>query len=221
MVPSQKVPHNITPHITCSRCNQPVHYALACLFLLTGTPQLFQCSPTNGFQLTAITEPNVFDPGCIIVDSGSSFNSFRDSFLLSSIVPCTPFDSITNGGGIQYTLRGTMTLFLALNAYYDPNCLANILSLDLLQSRYHVAFNSSASNTFVVHLDNNSTIVFHGCGNGLYMHKLDPVNAYSFLNTVSKNKSFYSRQEVKLAEDAREQQGCIVWPSNQEYWEII
>ena len=160
MVPSRKPPHNITPHITCSRCNKPGHYASACPFLLTGTPQLFQCAPTIGYQFTATTQPAVFEPGCIIVDSGSSFNSVRDLFVLSSVQPCPPFDSITNGGGIQYVRKGPMTLFPSLQAYYDPNCLANIVSLDLLQLQYHVVFDSSIANTFVVHLDDNSQILF-------------------------------------------------------------
>ena len=212
MVPSRKPPHNIIPHITCSRCNRPGHYASACPFLLTGTPQFFQCLQNVGYQFTALAPPDIFDTGCIIVDLGSSVNSIRDPCLLSSVHHCPPFNSIINGGSIQYLRKGPMTLFPALKAYYDPSCLANIVSLDLLQNHYHVVFDSSIANTFVVYFDDNTLVVFQSFGNGLNMHKLNQVNAYSFLHTVSKNKSFYTRQEVKGADTAREQQGQIGWP---------
>ena len=82
MVPSRKPPHNITPHITCSRCNRPEHYAPACPFLLTGTPQFFQCLQNVGYQFTALAPPDIL----IIVDLGSSFNSIRNTCLLSSVI---------------------------------------------------------------------------------------------------------------------------------------
>ena len=74
--------------------------------------------------------------------------------------------------------KDPMTLFTALEAYYDTSYLANIASLDLLQNHYHVVFDSSIANTFVVYLDDNTRVVFQSFGNGLYMHKLNQVNAY-------------------------------------------
>ena len=43
----------------------------------------------------------------------------------------------------------------------------------------------------------------------------------SLLNTIKQNKQFFSRREIEGAETAREQQGQIEWPSDQEYNEII
>ena len=114
-----------------------------------------------------------------------------------------------------------MTLFPALEAYYDPSCLANIVSLDLLQNHYHVVFDPSIANTFIIYLDDNTRVVFQSFRNGLYMHKLNQVNSYSFLHIVSENMSFYTRQEVRGADTAREQQGQIGWPSDQEYYKIV
>ena len=99
--------------------------------------------------------------------------------------------------------------------------MVNIVSLDLLQEKYHVAFDSSLDNSFTVVLSETKTIRFESLGTGLYIHKVDLITPYPFLNTVSENKAFYTRREVKGAEDAREQQGQIGWPSDQEYYEII
>ena len=125
-----------------------------------------------------------------------------------------------------YNQKGSITSFPSLTAYHNPDCLVNIISLDLLQAAYHTTFNSEVSNAFTVQLDDSKSITFEGFGSGLYFHNLNssviayPYN-YNLLNTVSENKSFFSRRESEGAEKAREQQGQIGWPLDQEYYEII
>ena len=223
LVPSRKPPHHLSAHITCTRCNHPGHYASSCPFLLTGRPQLFQHPSLNRiFQLTNLVSVDpMYDPGCIIVDSGSSFNSVRDISLLVNPTSCPPFESFSNGGGLTYTTHGTMTLFPDLTAYQHDQCLVNIVSLDLLQAKYHVFFDSAVANSFSVVISEDNILHFQGMGSGLYIHKVNTVTPYSFINTVTENKSFYTNQEVKDAEAAREQQAQIGWPSDQEYHEIV
>ena len=125
---------------------------------------------------------------------------------------------------MTYEQKGSVASFPSLTAYHNPDCLVNIISLDLLQAAYHTKFDSEVSNAFTVQLDENNSITFQGFGSGLYFHNLNaPVNAYPYnlLNTVSENKTFFSRREIEGAEKAREQQGQIGWPSDQEYYEII
>ena len=101
--------------------------------------------------------------------------------------------------------------------------MVNIISLDLLQEHYHARFDSADCNAFIVDISDTVSIVFEGFGSGLYVYNLKEVTPYpvSLLNTVSENRSFYSRREVQGAELAREQQGRIGWPSDQEYHEIL
>jgi hypothetical protein len=163
-------------------------------------------------------------PGSIIVDSGSTFNCFCERNLVSDIHTCDPFNTFSNGGGMTYTHKGTINVFKELNCYYNPECLVNIISLDLLQRKYHTIFDSEKKNAFTVEVSDTLTITFEGFGSGLYFVNLKtPVTAYRFslLNTVKENKEFFSRCEVEGAEAAREQQGQIGWPSDQEYHEII
>ena len=119
LVPSRKPPHYIAPHITCTRCNHRGHYASGCPFLLTERPQFFQKN------LVSINP--IYGPSCIIIDSGSTFNSVRDISLLTNPTPCPPFESHSNGGGLTYTTYGTMLLFPELTAYHNNECLVNII----------------------------------------------------------------------------------------------
>jgi len=125
---------------------------------------------------------------------------------------------------MTYTNKGTLTVFDELDCYYNPECLVNIISLDLLQETYHTTFDSEKRNAFTVEVANTLTITFKGFGSGLYFVNLNKsVTAYplSLLNTVKENKHFYSRREIQGAEEARAQQGQIGWPSDQEYYKII
>jgi hypothetical protein len=125
---------------------------------------------------------------------------------------------------MTYTEKGTPSIFKDLNCYYNPACLVNIISLDLLQAKHHTAFDSEKKNAFTVEVSDALTVTFEGFGSGLYFVNLNtPVNAYpiSLLNTVTENKQFFSRREIEGAEAARAQQGQIGWPSDQECYEII
>ena len=223
MAPSRKFPHNISDQVKCTRCHKHGHYATACPFLTESAPQLFQYYRPS-VQLNQSDTPDVFLPGSIIVDSGSTFNCFRDSTLLSDIHPCAPFTTFSNGGGMTYNSIGVIDILPELESYHNPECLVNIVSLDLLQSKYRTIFDSEIHNSFKVEVSETKTITFEGFGSGLYLSKLNTVAPYcplSLLNTVHENKQFYNRREIVGAEAAREQQGQIGWPSDQEYYEII
>ncbi len=222
LAPSRKPPHNISAEIECAKCKKKGHYATACPFIVPGV-QLFQFVRPS-VQLNQTQARSILTPGSIIVDSGSTFNCFRERNLVSNIHSCDPFSTLSNGGGMTYTEKGTLDVFKELDCYYNPECLVNIISLDLLQAKYHTTFDSEKKNAFTVKVSDVLTITFEGFGSGLYFVNLNtPVNAYplSLLNTVTENKQFFNRREIEGAEAARAQQGQIGWPSDLEYYEII
>ena len=233
MAPSRKPPHNISEHVTCTRCQKKGHYATACPFIIPRpAAQLCQVGAHEGLvqlprastQLNQVQTDVILTPGCIIVDSGSTFNCFRDASLLTNVNNCEPFSTFSNGGGMTYSDKGAIKMFPYLQAYHHPNCLVNIISLDLLQEKYHTRFDSATKNAFMVDINEDITLTFAGFGSGLYFYNSKtPVASYpvTFLNTVPENKQFFTRQEIRGAELAREQQGQIGWPSDQEYYEII
>jgi hypothetical protein len=165
--PSRKHPHNITAHITCVHCNKLGHYATACPFLIAGRPQFFQLA-RPATQLNQSQTMSFLIPGSIIVDSGSTFNCFREHNLICDLQTCDPFETYSNGGGMTYTEQGVISLLPELDCYYNPDCLVNIVSLDLLQAKYHTTFDSEQQNTFIVEISDTTTITFEGCSSGLY-----------------------------------------------------
>jgi hypothetical protein len=168
MAPSRKFPHNISDHIKCTRCHKFGHYATACPFIINAAPQLFQYTRPS-LQLNQSTTPDAFLPGSIIVDSGSTFNCFRESTLLSNTHSCPPFTTFSNAGGMTYNSIGTINVLPALESYHNPECLVNIVSLDLLQSKYRTTFDSELHNSFKVEISDTTTLTFEGFGSGLYL----------------------------------------------------
>ena len=137
--------------IECIKCNKKEHYATACPFIIA--PALFQsyCEFVRpSVQLNQSQTQSILLPGSIIVDSGSTFNCFRERNLISDIHACDPFNTFSNGGGMTYTDKGTINVFKELECYYNPECLVNIISLDLLQRKYHTTFDSEKKNAFTV-----------------------------------------------------------------------
>ena len=66
---------------------------------------------------------------------------------------------------MTYVKKDEIDEFPSLTAYHNPNCLVNIISLDLLQSTYYNTFNSEEHNAFSVHLDDEHTIIFEAPSN--------------------------------------------------------
>ena len=101
-----------------------------------------------------------------------------------------------------------------------------------LTKSYRVTTDSAVSSSFFVHLtDDQHVIEFKQCFHGLYYFDMsDHVNttnsvvtpySYSFLSTVAKNKEYFTRREIRGADLARDLQGRIAWPSDDEYKNIV
>ena len=187
----QEATHNISAAIELAKCKQNGHYAKFCPFEVPNTaPQLFQifCPPVQSNQTQL---QSILISGSIIVDSGSTFNCFHERDLISNIQPCEPSNTFLNGGGMTYKHKGTLNAFNELTCYYNPECLVNIILLDLLQAKYHTAFDLEKKNAFTVEVLDKLTITFEGFGSRLYFVNLNKsITAYPFflLNTDVKLK---------------------------------
>jgi hypothetical protein len=83
LAPSRKPPHNISAEIECTKCKKKGHYATACPFLAPGVTCFQFVRPS--VQLNQTQARSILTPGSIIVDSGSTFNCFRERNLVSNI----------------------------------------------------------------------------------------------------------------------------------------
>ena len=78
----------------------------------------------------------------------------------------------------------------------------------------------------VFHVEYNDVVYDFVCGGGgLYYYVMTPtmdktkehVTQYSMYSTVNSNKEFFSNQEVKRADTARELQRALGWPSDSSF----
>ena len=84
--------------------------------------------------------------------------------------------------------------FGGLTVWYNPNCLANILSLAIVSDAYRVTLDTEIENALQVHISEHHVIKFHRVNSGLYAFDANSVDmsklrtAFSFLSTVASNK---------------------------------
>ena len=96
---------------------------------------------------------------------------------------------------MTYNSIGVIDVLPELESYHNPEFLVNIISLNLLQSKYRTIFDSELHNSFKIKVSNTQTITFEGFWSSLYLYKINTVVPYyplSLLNTVHENKQFYT-----------------------------
>jgi len=219
-----------TEHITCFNCDDPGHYASVCpkpRVAFQGM-QFELCNPCSFNQ--DVTK-NILPQNWVRIDSGSSFNSFNDSTLLSDIKSCDEMRAYSNGGHLDYEKNGTVSFLPEIDAYNNKNSLANILALSSVTKYCRVTMDSAQADCLLVHLAADETLFYEKCGNGLYFLNLDgkspvtklnkSVSPYSFFHTVASNKEFSSQLEIEGADKAQILQSCVGWPSDQELLEAV
>jgi hypothetical protein len=121
----------------------------------------------------------------IILDTGSTINTFMNSNMLSNIRRAPKgITSLTNGGNTTYHLMGSFQdLF---NAWFDPDGLANILSLAHLSAVCRVVYDSTDHASFVAHLPDGRVWTFEKSDNGLYYY--DTASDPNFSNAELTNE---------------------------------
>ena len=98
-------------------------------------------------------------------------------------------------------------------AWYDSNAIANILSLKVVQEKYHIMYISEEECGFVVTKSNEEIFKFQESENGLHYLDTDKVKNNNtneenifVVNTVTKNQANIMKNDYQLALRARGQQ---------------
>ena len=101
--------------------------------------------------------------------------------------------------------------FGSIDVWYNPNGLANILSLAMVtEMGFRVTMDLFVASALILHISENHTIRFTKVVQGLYVFDSSNVNlsklrkSFSFLNTVSNNKSMFKSRDIRKAEEAVE-----------------
>ena len=227
------------PGITCFNCHRRGHYARQCP-IASDSPQhqMFQvtgldfCFPVNNdaclsddaaydheLLFTQHAIGRTIPAHWILLDSQSTVSVFRNRLFLRNIRPSArPLKVHTNGGTQVSHLVGDLTNFGTV--WYNPDSLANILSLAQVRQQCRITMDTAVEPALVVHHTDGSCMKFIEYDTGLYYFDASsglsdpssladnpsslPVTPYSFVHTVADNLRAYSRAQVQGANQARE-----------------
>ena len=153
--------------------------------------------------------PHAIDPSWLLLDSQSTMSVFTNKSLLTDIRPApNPIRAITNGGSQTSSLIGEFHgLGFPCTIWYNPESIANILSLAEIRRLCRITMDSSESPSISVHRPDGSTLSFHEHPSGLYVHSPHPSSlptaTYTFLSTVAANKKQFTPRQIQQADAAR------------------
>lgn len=178
---------------------------------------------TKNAKTAAFDRPRaeILPPGSVGLDSMSTVDIFGDHRLLTDIrrTPST-MRIICNGGSMLITHKGKFGGYGEV--WYHPQAIANILSLQNVQKRYRVTFDSANGNRFLVHRGDGTARVFSPSAKGLYASPvLGADNEVAMVSTVKENLRSFTRREVKRATEARRLLSIIGRPSEQQFRRIL
>jgi hypothetical protein len=109
--------------------------------------------------------------------------------------------------------------------WYNPNGVANILSLSNVTSTYRVTMDTKRNKAITVHTHNGYTINFTPSHNGLHKHELKSkesiLDMWTMLSTVRDRAMTYSKRVYKRALIARKLQNITMQPSSRKFQDII
>jgi Reverse transcriptase (RNA-dependent DNA polymerase) len=223
----------VSNNITCFRCEAAGHYANNCPNQ-TGV-QLLQhetappAAVTDHFNDFSFAQhgfhpiPNTW----VLLDSESTVSVFNNARLLHNIRPSATTVTVhTNGGTQVSSYIGDIPNFGPV--WFNPQSLANILSLAAVRKVCRVTMDSAVNPSFHVHKLDGSTMIFNEFTSGLYYHDTaknpttnSTATAYTLLNTVVGNKTLFTRREIEGADNARKLYQQLGRPSEVFFQKIL
>lgn len=162
----------------------------------------------------------------VLLDTGSTCSSTNLLAVLKNIKEDKGTNVLTNDGCRTFSQKGTFTLF-PVDMFYNKDSLDTVLSFYKLQSvpGVHIHYDSDVENVFHVEYK-KASYEFICRGGGLYYYVMAPANnnktkstvdQYSLYSTVKNNKEYFTANEIKLADKARNTMRSIGWPSVGSY----
>ena len=87
--------------------------------------------------------------------------------------------------------------------------------------KFEVVLQSKTDPSIYVHVSEHQVLRFQRCSSGLYYVDLnansEPFTQYTFFSTVRANKEFFSPREIQRADNARQLQANLAWPSTADF----
>jgi Reverse transcriptase (RNA-dependent DNA polymerase) len=215
------------PDIRCYKCNNNGHYAPQCpsgssdVQLFQSTEMVTQPNVSFTFHQQHLPNGASVPDTWILLDSQSTVSVFKNPNYLTNIRPSTTVLTVYTNGGIQRSsLVGDIANFGMV--WYNPDSLANILSLAAVRKQCKVTMDSSVEPCFLVHRNNGNIMKFLEYANGLYFHDPEaPTSDFTFVSTVQQNKQLFTNREVTNADAALALHQKLGRPSQQVFENIL
>ena len=218
-------------HITCYECGRTGHYANqgpnrteesegqeqnVTNLCMNGLEEAADAA--GGFSFSQAGN-QVIPITWVLLDNQSTVDLFCNLRLLKNIrksetrmkVKCNAGERTTDMVG---DLPGYGTV------WFDPDSIANILSLKRVSEKYHVAFDSKRRSSFLVTKPDGKVFEFKQSTGGLYFHDTSK-SSIVMVTTVSENRSRYTNEDYLSAMRARQLQIQIGRPSTRDFIRIV
>ena len=167
--------------------------------------------------LTNAPRSKHINPTSVLLDSCSTGNIISNKDLLHGIFKAPVNMPVhCNAGCITLTHQGFFGSYPE-PVWYHPKGIANIMSLNNVESYYRITMDTAITNAFYLHTKSNKTIEFKPCGRGLYQAPLNSLTTehadfWTMLHTVKGQADKYTRRQVMRADQARRIQNITMRP---------
>ena len=175
-------------------------------------------------QHVILTQHGKLNKDWILLDSQSTVSIFSSKHLVKNIRPCEEGQSVRcycNGG---YQDTDEMATILGFgDVYYNPDSIANILSLAQVAKLYPITFDSNEEDAFLVHKNDGSVLKFIKSKKGLYYYDVRNAKRKEtlLLNSVDDNETLFSKRQLKRAKLAMKIYGMVGRPGYQSFKQMI
>lgn len=169
-----------------------------------------------------VCHASVIPASWILLDNQSNVDVFCNGSMLTNIHESLQTMRINSHGG-AWTTNQQGFLPGYGNVWYDPNGIANILSLSHVKSRFRVTYDSKNGDQFVVHKPDGSLKRFQHSSIGLYFFDTasSSTSSAAMVTTVHEKMAKYSDRDVLAAKKARHLQDILGRPSTRDFIRMV
>jgi len=228
--PTPGIDTKLFPNMECLKCKQFGHYGNQCPGIIGKNlsqigMMLNQVSIEQRLEYVSLI-PYEDLKYIILLDCASTVNFFINKDLVTNIhhSPVPLYLGTNNGLNIIHDTCD----YDGLDAWYNPDRLANVLSYGLLTDYGRVVANSDLHSSIFYFSDDHGWMEFENLGCSLYAFDTrnpktnkSPFLEYSFVQTVLANKSLYSAEQVLRAKGVRKLYVKVRRPGIQYFRQLL
>jgi hypothetical protein len=158
----------------------------------------------------------------ILLESQSTMDIFCNTALVNKAIKSRSNMRLKSNGGTMVVIRKATMEGYNKNVWFSTQAITNIIALRNLIHQYRVTYDSDDL-MFVVHRESESkpNMEFKMHKSGLHYYDPRKEHHLTFVNTVSENKTGFTKRQIKCAEIARNLYKTLSYPSMKDFKWVI